>query len=132
MSRDDIKRKREREDELEAEIKRNRPQNDFKSAYSQAQKIKEDSKGGLEKFMELLERAEPLLEKVNSLYLQYFGGIEKFPPRIQKEQLDQIMKTLTLMNKATPSMKFRFDNIQSQYLSYQRRWEKKLKEMQKR
>ncbi len=84
-----------------------------------------------EKLVELIQRAEPMIEQLNNLYNMYFAGAEKRPPIERRSQLDQLMATLQLMSKPTPALQFRFSTLQSQYITHRDRWEKLLKQHEK-
>ena len=85
---------------------------------------------GSEKVIELLKRAEPMIEQLNHLYNMFLSGAEKLPPNEKRKQLDQIMAALITMPKPTPALKFRYQGIQSQYQTYSDRWDRLLKNLE--
>lgn len=120
---DPWRRRREREEEEEAE--------------RQEILVKDNSNAklgsisaGTDKIQELCQRAEVLIEQVNNLYNQYLSGAEKRPPIERRKQLDQIMSTLMVMGKPTPSIQFRCSNLQSNFISYRDRWDKMMKDLE--
>jgi hypothetical protein len=88
------------------------------------------SSAGTEKLVELIERALPLIEQLNNLYNQYISGVERCPPLERRKQLDQLMATLTLMSKPTPAYQFRFNTLNSSYLTHRERWERLCKDLE--
>ncbi|MFZ9594718.1 MAG: hypothetical protein ACO3A2_01425 [Bdellovibrionia bacterium] len=126
MARDDEeavrKRIRQREDEREAEEqeeKRKKQQYEFSSAENTTEKL-----------LDLMTRADPLIDQLNNLYNQYFSGAEKTPPNERRKILDQIMATLQLMSKPTASALYRYTTVQSKYLTFRDRWDKRLKDLE--
>lgn len=83
----------------------------------------------VQKLNELMERAEPLIYQVNSSYQQYVAGVEYMPPNERAKQLEQMMNQLMLMAKPTPAYRFRYQNIQNTYMTYRKRWEKMLQDL---
>lgn len=116
------KRLRQREDERDAEeiaIKQ------VKKLGVSAQEANQISGG--DKFLELILRAEPLIEQLNNLYNMYFTGVEKIPPIERRKQLDQLMLSLQMMPKMNAAALFKYNNIYSKFISYRDRWEKMMK-----
>jgi thiamine kinase-like enzyme len=86
--------------------------------------------GSVEKFEELMNRAEPLLEQINSLYKQYITGVESLPPTQRRQQLDQIMFTLQAMPKPNATYRFRFSSLNATYVSFKDRWERMIRDLE--
>jgi hypothetical protein len=84
----------------------------------------------VEKLTELVNRAIPLIEQVNSLYNQYRNGAEKRAPLERRSQLDQVIQSIQLMRKPTESQRFQVRQIVSKYLSYKDRWDRMLRAME--
>jgi hypothetical protein len=79
------------------------------------------------KLNELLERAEPMIEQVNTLYNQYFVSAERRPPIERRRLLDEMMQTIHLMKKPTQSLRFRATALHARYTTHKERWNKKLR-----
>ncbi|MCM2279972.1 MAG: hypothetical protein NDJ89_18015 [Oligoflexia bacterium] len=95
----------------------------------------EEAQGGpsedyVAKMNELMNRAEPMILSVNSSFNMYAAGVEIRPPTERFNQLEQMMLTLTMMAKPTPAYRFRFQNLQSTYNTYKRKWEKLLQDIE--
>ncbi|MEN9724144.1 MAG: hypothetical protein RJB38_2130 [Pseudomonadota bacterium] len=126
---------REREEELQSQLLKNRLQPGGQSKGAAAGDLAREaaslqSSGLSEKFVQLLDRIEPLLEQVHLLYGQYFGGVERLPPIERRKHLDQTMHSLSLMPKPTPALQFRFNTVQSRFRSYTEQWDRRLRELE--
>jgi hypothetical protein len=88
-----------------------------------------DDPAGNTKLRLFMKRADQLIERLQNLYTQYFVGIEKFPPREQRQALDQIMTQLYYMPKTTPALRFRHSTLQGKYTSAKERWDKKCRDI---
>src|SRR4051812_31333869 len=101
------RRRREREDEQDAaqEAKGSLKNIGLKSgAPAQAG-------GGTEKIDELIQRADPMIDQLNNLYSMFLSGAESIPPTERRKQLDQLMATLQMINKPTPSYQFKYSTL---------------------
>ncbi len=127
MARDnDWKRKRELEDEseeLDKAIKVGR------TLDSPSPRL--DSNPTEEKIIELMDRAEPLIDQLNTLYNLFKTGTEKLPPLERRKQLDQTMITLQSMSKPTLSLQFRFNGLQARYGLHCEKWDKLIRDIEK-
>lgn len=114
-------RRRRREDEADEQTK----------TAIQTGNLSQVESGQLQENLEVLfQRAENLLEQVNSLYQMYFSGIEKRAPIERRKQLDQVMYTLTTVNKGTAAQRFKFTTVQSKYNTFKDRWERTEKDIE--
>lgn len=83
-----------------------------------------------DKFIELIERAEPMIEQLNTLYNMYAAGAEKLPPTERRKQLDQTMTALQMLNKGTLANRFRYNSVQNRYQSHCERWDRMMKSLE--
>ena len=119
---DEIKKRREakkkyaEEDEAERKAKEN--------------ELSTNEQLTMEKLNELYDRAERLVETVNSLYMQYTSGAEIHPPKVRREQLDQLMSAITLMVKPTEVYRFRYQALNGTYIVYRNKWERLVKDVE--
>src|SRR5258708_2907731 len=102
--RREAKKRYEREDEAERANKKD--------------DISSNEQLTLEKLTELYDRAERLVEQVNALYTQYVAGVESQPPKVRREQLDQLMGAIQLMAKPTEVYRFRYQSLSGTYIVY--------------
>lgn len=85
------------------------------------------SEAELQRLSDLLDRAVPLIEQVNSLYNQFRMGVEKRPPNERQSQLDQVITAIQSMRKPTEGARFRVRQLVSKYMAYKDRWDRILK-----
>lgn len=123
---DERRRQRELEDQQEAQDKA--AQANRKATGGALQRGTGDPE--IDKLIELLTRAEPMIEQVNNLYNQYLAGIEARPPLERRKQLEQVMTTLQLMNKPTPAYQFRYSSLNMSYSSHRDRWDRLAKDLE--
>jgi hypothetical protein len=84
----------------------------------------------LDKLLEGLQRAEPLIEQLNSLYNQYVVGVDLRPPLERRKQLDQLMMSMQMLSKPTPAYQFRYNTLNASYLTHRERWDRMLKDLE--
>jgi len=89
------------------------------------------SNASSEKFEDLMLRAEPMIEQINSLYNQFLSGMERTPPLERRKTLDQIMDTLAAIGKPTAANQFKYQTMYNQYRSYRDRWDKMMLDLEK-
>jgi len=123
---DATRRRREREDEEEA------AQQAKKASVGEGGKVGLPGSigGDSEQLASLIERAEPLIEQLNNLYNQYIVGAEQRPPLERRKQLDQLMMTVQMMGKPTPTMQFRASTLTQRYTVNRERWDKMIKDLE--
>ena len=70
------------------------------------------------------------LAELKALYEQYFLGVERRPPTFKHESLKRRVHTLKASFVQQTALKFRVGNLYQKYISYQRLWDRTLKEME--
>lgn len=139
MAKDDAwKRFRDREDEEEEEELdlRSRRMGTTAAPTAPASKTKTVTPhktgvaGGGDKFDELMQRSDTMIDQLNNLYNMFASGAERIPPTERRKQLDQNMLTLQAMSKPTPAMQFKFSNMQSRYSTHCERWDKLMRDIE--
>jgi hypothetical protein len=120
------RRRREREKENE-EIELNKPNVASKAGLAAPTAIGASSN---EKLVQLMDQAGPLIEQVNHLYNMFFSGAEKKPPIERRKHLEQVMASIQLTSKPTPSIQFRANNLMSGFQTHRDRWDRMLKELE--
>lgn len=83
-----------------------------------------------EKLEELIKRAEPMIEQVNSLYQQYINGTERQPPLDRRRQLEQVITSLTMMHKPTATLRFRISGVLHTFQQYRDRWDRTMRDIE--
>lgn len=119
---DDIKKRREAKKRYAAE--------DEAERRAKGAELSSNEKLTLDKLNELYDRAERLVEQVNNMYTQFFGGVENFPPKVRREQLDQLMSTIMLMAKPTEVYRFRYQSLSGTYVVYRNKWDRMMKDFE--
>lgn len=112
-----IKEKRDREDQVDSGIRL--PAKEFRKP--------EFEKPGEGMLLLLIERAEPMIEQINSLYHQYFVGVEKRPPAEARRQLEALVKQIASGTKLTAQEKFRYQSFQTHVQTFFEKWDREIK-----
>lgn len=136
-TKEELRRRREREDEIDAKIReRLKPPTGKPGGppgfqeKTPEQLRAEASSASTEKVLELLDRAEPMIQQVNSLYNMFMSGAEKLPPTERRKQLDQLMHQLQLMHKSSAGLQFRYRSVYEQYTTFRDRWDKLMRDLE--
>ena len=82
------------------------------------------------KIDELVERAEPLIEQVNSLYGMYLSGLEKLPPNERRRQLETLMTQLLQMHKPNSAYKFRIETVNAKFNLFREKWDRIIRDLE--
>ena len=133
MDDDSFKRRKQRDlEEEEEEARRKALKTGSTGKPGSSSQVSITSQGGSEtdKVVELMTRAEPMIDQLDHLYMMFSSGAEKIPPNEKRKILDQTMATLQAMGKSTPSLSFRYNSLHSRYISYRDRWDKMLKDLE--
>ena len=80
-----------------------------------------------EKLAAQLHEADTLIDRLTSLYNQWFAGIEKRAPIEVRARLEAMMQQISGAVKLTPSTKFKYQGLQSKFQTYRDRWDKLIK-----
>jgi hypothetical protein len=70
------------------------------------------------------------LAELKAVYEQYFLGLERQPPTNRHQALKRRIQQLKASFVQQTSLKFRVGNLYQKYLTYERLWERTLKEME--
>ncbi|RLB45782.1 MAG: hypothetical protein DRI90_28060, partial [Deltaproteobacteria bacterium] len=70
----------------------------------------------------MLDELEPRVERLKSLYQQYFMGIEKIPPATLRKAVDRTFWQLRRVRFKNTRMRFKFQQVLQRYNSYQQYW----------
>ncbi|HCM40865.1 MAG: hypothetical protein A2Z97_07205 [Bdellovibrionales bacterium GWB1_52_6] len=116
---DKIRRRREREDEIEQEDLAKKKKMGVESVRPPAEQTED-----------YLNRIDPLIDQVDSLYGQYIHGLEKHPPLERRKMLDQLINTVSMMPKVGSNLQFRYNTIHARYISQRDKWEKWMRDLE--
>jgi len=78
-----------------------------------------------------LDELEPKVERLKSLYQQYFMGIEKIPPAILRKDVDRTIWRLRRLRFQNTRMRFKFQQIAQRYNTYRQYWGRILRQIEK-
>lgn len=120
------KRRREREDEQEVE----RLSGPGSGPGGDRAQGAGTSGGESERLTQLLERADPMIEQLDSLYMQYMAGVEWRPPLERRKQLEQLMATVRLMSKPTQIIQFQSSTLLQRYEVHRDRWDRIVRDVE--
>lgn len=70
------------------------------------------------------------IERLRVLYQQYFMGMEKFPPTIQRDQLEKRIRQSILMDVRRPAIKFRFMSTIQRLRTYEIYWDRIVRQIE--
>lgn len=71
-----------------------------------------------------LKDAEILLRKVRSLYDQWFAGIERQEPGVQRDELERLLVRLKAGPPRNTALRFRLNQVSQQYQTYTTYWKR--------
>ena len=77
-----------------------------------------------------IEALEPKVERLKSLYQQYFMGIEKVPPAILKRDIDRAIYQLRKVRLQNTAMRFKFQAIIQRLNTYQQYWQRIMRQIE--
>lgn len=80
--------------------------------------------------MSEVEALEPRVERLKSLYQQYFMGIEKIPPNVLRKDVDRTIWRLRKLRFQSTRLRFKFQQIIQRYNTYQQYWKRVMREME--
>ena len=88
----------------------------------------------MESFAEIkndVEELEPQVERLKSLYQQYFMGIEKLPPLVLRKKVDRTIWKLRRIRFPNTALRFKFQQIIQRYNTYQQYWARVMREIER-
>lgn len=115
-----IRRRREREDEEEQEKRAN-------AGTSTAHAAMRGDSGALDA---LISEVNGQVDRVHSLYLQFFSGVERLPPNEARKRLEELIERLEKAPKPAPAYRFRATTVTAKFRSFKERWEKTLADLE--
>jgi len=119
----DWRKKREREDEAEAEH--------LTRSLKKAGVPQGTGGPPVSKLEDLIEKIPPLIEQVNQLYNMYLSGVEKRPPIERRQYLDQCIAQLGAFPKPTQVAQFKATTLLQTYQTHRDRWDRLLRAKEK-
>src|SRR5580658_10805709 len=73
---------------------------------------------------------ETAVDRLRSLYEQYFMGFEKMEPQVPRKDVDRKIHVLRKEHFRNTALRFRFQMILQRYNTYQTHWQRILREIE--
>jgi hypothetical protein len=77
-----------------------------------------------------LDELDTRLDRLRALYEQYFVGIEKIEPHVQKKDVERRVQTLRKMQLRNTAARFRFQGLVQKYTTYQTYWQRIVRQIE--
>jgi hypothetical protein len=77
-----------------------------------------------------LDELESRLDRLRSLYEQYFTGIEKAPPQVQHKDVERRIQLLRKLQIRNTAQRFRFQTLIQKYTTYLQYWQRILRRIE--
>jgi hypothetical protein len=75
-----------------------------------------------------LDKLEEDIRRLKSRYDQFFMGIQKFPPSIERHQIESFLHEISKQKMRDNGRRFRFNTILSRYNQFREMWARKMRE----
>lgn len=80
--------------------------------------------------IELMARADVMMEQIQNLYNMYLAGLERTPPVTQRKQFDDLIVKVGLAPKPTPALLFRVNQFNAKVHMYREKWDRTLRDVE--
>src|SRR5437870_5617103 len=77
-----------------------------------------------------VEELELRVERLRALYDQYFMGIEKLEPQVQKKDVDRRIWVLRREQIRNTGIRFKFQTVMQRYSTFQQYWARTVREIE--
>jgi len=77
-----------------------------------------------------LSSLELEVDTLKKLYEQYFAGLSKLPPEKEHKKVKQVFLKFTPKELKTTALKFRFQSIQTRYISLNSHWNRIMRQIE--
>jgi hypothetical protein len=84
-----------------------------------------------QEIMQVVEDLEPKVERLKSLYQQFFMGIEKIPPAVLRKDVDRTIWLLRRERVQNTRVRFKFQQLIQRYNTYQQYWARIMRDIEK-
>ncbi|HEY1553092.1 MAG TPA: MXAN_5187 C-terminal domain-containing protein, partial [Kofleriaceae bacterium] len=91
---------------------------------------KQQNEASVEDVTELLDTVDVNLERVKTLYEQYFLGIQKQPPTFLHSDIERKLRDLTQLQVRNTGLRYRLATIQQKFGSYNSYWRRTLRQIE--
>lgn len=80
--------------------------------------------------LDLISKAEVLVEQVQNLYHMYVSGLERLPPITQRKLLEDISAKILAAPKPTASLSFRAGSFSTKLQTYRDKWDRLMRDVE--
>ena len=91
---------------------------------------KQQNEASVDDVTELLDTVDTSLERVKTLYEQYFLGIQKQPPTFLHNDIERKLRDLTQLQIRNTGLRYRLATIQQKFGSYNSYWRRTLRQIE--
>jgi hypothetical protein len=91
---------------------------------------KQQNEASVEDVSELLDTVDLNLERVKTLYEQYFLGIQKQPPTFLHNDIERKLRDLTQLQVRNTGLRYRLATLQQKFGSYNSYWRRTLRQIE--
>jgi hypothetical protein len=95
-----------------------------------ASKSAQDNALSSEDIEELLDAMDKNLDRIKTLYEQYFLGIQKQPPTFLHTDIERKLRDLTQANIRNTGLRYRFATLQQKFGAYNSYWKRTLRQIE--
>ena len=95
-----------------------------------ALKSAQDAVVALENVEETLDTIDKTLERVKTLYEQYFLGIQKQPPSFLHNEIERKLRDLTQLQIRNTGLRYRLATLQQKFGAYNSYWKRTLRQIE--
>lgn len=85
----------------------------------------------LKEAQQLVDDLEPKIERLKSLYQQYFMGIEKIPPHVLRKDVERTIFRMRRSKLQNTRIRFKFQQLVQRYNTYDQYWGRILRQIEK-
>lgn len=121
------RRRRDRREEEEAEEEQRAK---LKNATIPTTASKVHSQTSSNAVLEQMRLIDTMIDQVHNLYQMFIAGVERLPPKEKQALIEKSIANLQGNLSQTPATKFRFNTLNTRFLSYKDRWEKMMKNIE--
>jgi len=91
---------------------------------------KQQSEASVEDVGELLDTVDKTLDRLKTLYEQYFLGIQKQPPTFIHSDVERKLRDLTQLQLRNTGLRYRLATLQQKFGSYNSYWRRTLRQIE--
>ena len=80
--------------------------------------------------IELLSKCEVMMEQITNLYGMWIQGMERVPPIVQRNHLNDLVLKIQAAAKPTANLRFRVAEFHTKFGTYTDKWDRILKDVE--